>query len=94
MVLVTADNATKHCTNKLYGRKWDNFKDAVTSLNEVNANYAVSSGTLLFYYRDCSVGDLDLDFMVDYDWFLGHSHELHEGLQYLLLSGQKSNHQY
>lgn len=75
------DDAVQHCENSPSGQKWDIFKDAVLVLNEVSAKYAVSSGSLLFYYRDCSVGDIDMDVTIDYDWFRKHSHKLYKGLE-------------
>ena len=60
----------EHCTNSPSGREWRTFKSMVEALNSLDAKYTISSGTVLSWYRDCSLkGNNDLDFAVDITWF-------------------------
>jgi hypothetical protein len=59
-----------HCTNIPSGKHWNMFKEVVTILNDLNVNYTIAAGTVLFWYRDCGMGASDIDFDVDYDWLV------------------------
>ena len=68
------------CTNTPHGKKWDTFKSAINILNKVNANYTISHGTVLFWYRNCNLADSDFDIAVDFQWFMSHSAKLQKAL--------------
>jgi hypothetical protein len=59
------------CSNQLSGNNWKAFSSVIHVLQVVNATYTLSSGSVLQWYRDCDIGD-DLDFSVDFDWFMAH----------------------
>ena len=53
----------------------------VEALNSINANYTASSGTVLAWYRDCSLaGNDDVDFSVDFTWFTNNLDKLNDTL--------------
>ena len=60
------------CTNKPSGDKWNTFRSIITLLNKLKAEYMISGGTVLFWYRDCNFGDSDIDINIDWDWFVSH----------------------
>ena len=73
-------SATYHvnCNNTPTGKEWDSFKSMVEILNSVGANYTIAYGTVLAWYRDCSlVGNNDLDFSLDFTWFMENLEKLH-----------------
>lgn len=61
------------CKTKPSGKKWDTFTTMIGILNDLNANYSIAGGTVLFWYRDCSLGDSDIDINIDWHWFVSHS---------------------
>jgi len=58
-----------HCNNRLKNNMWDTFSAAITVLNRLNASYSISHGTVLFWYRDCTLGPSDIDIDIDLSWF-------------------------
>ena len=76
------DDGDQHCTNTPCGSEWDTFRSMVEVLNAVGANYTISGGTALSWYRDCTLaGNNDLDFNVDIAWLLNNLDELHAALR-------------
>lgn len=73
-------NVLDRCSNKLSGPKWDTFASMVRVLNTLNANYSISHGTVLFWYRDCSLGHSDIDMDIEFGWFMENKERLHEAL--------------
>lgn len=67
------------CSNPMSGNKWKAFSSMVHVLQDVNATYTLSSGSVLQWYRDCAMG-ADLDFNVDFDWFMNHIPRVHAAL--------------
>lgn len=61
------------CTTHPKGKIWDTFADMVSILNKIDAPYNLHGGTLLSWYRDCSVGNQDIDFTLDLKWFTEHN---------------------
>lgn len=68
------------CSNKPSGPRWNSFVSMVTTLNELKANFTLSSGTVLAWYRDCSLGEADIDINIDLFWFTAHIDKLHKHL--------------
>ena len=61
--------------------EWESFKSMVEILNAVGANYSLASGTVLGWYRDCSLaGQKDLDFNLEFTWFMDNREKLHAAL--------------
>ena len=73
-------NVLDRCSNKLSGPKWDTFASMVRVLSTLNANYSISHGTVLFWYRDCSLGHSDIDMDIEFGWFMENKERLHEAL--------------
>ena len=46
-----------------------NFKSMVTILNELSAPWKMHAGNILFWYRDCSLPNDDMDISIDLEWF-------------------------
>ena len=65
------------CVNKLTGAMWNAFASIINILNNLNADYAISDGTVLSWYRDCSLGNTDLDVTINYDWLQANLGKLH-----------------
>lgn len=68
------------CINKPSGAMWNTFTSMINVLNNLNANYTISSGTVISWYRDCSLGFSDIDMNIDLDWFTKNQYRLHEAL--------------
>ena len=63
------------------GNEWETFKSMVDTLNSIDADYTVAVGTVLSWYRDCSfVGNDDLDFMIEFTWFMTNLEKLEAAL--------------
>ena len=45
------------------------MKDVVGVLSSVGAPYYISEGSLLYLYRDCGLGQSDLDLVLDLAWW-------------------------
>ena len=76
------ETGDQHCKNTPCGSEWESFKSMVETLNAVGANYTISSGTVLSWYRDCTfAGNSDLDFNMDLIWMLNNLDELHAALR-------------
>jgi FkbM family methyltransferase len=59
------------CFNQPSGNKWEIFKSVVMLFNKIGANYTTNAGTVLYWYRDCDFSNHeDLDFSIDFDWFV------------------------
>ena len=69
------------CTNNPSGKKWDTFKSIISVLNGLKAIYSISGGTVLFWYRDCSLGDVDIDINIDWKWFVSNAQKLGQTLK-------------
>ena len=68
------------CKNKPSGARWIPFTSMVNVLNKLNANYTISTGTVLSWYRDCSLGSSDVDMNIDLDWFKKNQDRLRKAL--------------
>lgn len=79
---------TEHVCNEITGKFWDAFKSIVHTLNDINANYTASHGTVLGWYRDCDLF-MDLDFDLELVWFMENIDTLHGAL---INSGWKQVH--
>ena len=57
------------------------MKDVVGVLSSVGAPYYISEGSLLHLYRDCGLGQSDLDLVLDLAWWTeANSRDLQEEL--------------
>lgn len=72
---------TNVCVNKPTGKMWKAFESMVRILEKIQADYSISHGTVLFWYRDCSLGSSDIDMRIDLTWFQEHQRELHDELR-------------
>jgi hypothetical protein len=81
----------QHCVNKPSGVMWDVFKSMVDILNNLKANYTISSGTVLSWYRDCSLGSSDIDMYIELRWFTLYQQKLHQSL---IASGWRQEHNF
>ena len=81
----------QHCIKKPYGVMWDVFKSMVDILNNLKANYTISSGTVLSWYRDCSLGSSDIDMNIELRWFTLYQQKLHQSL---IASGWRQEHKF
>ena len=79
----------RRCAAIPKGIMWDTFTNILTILNQMNAPYNLHGGTLLSWYRDCSLGASDIDFTVDLSWFAKHNAKLKNKL---LKQGWKQKH--
>lgn len=79
----------RRCAAIPKGIMWDTFTNILTILNQMNAPYNLHGGTLLSWYRDCSLGASDIDFTVDLSWFAKHNAKLKNKL---LNQGWKQKH--
>lgn len=70
-----------HCVNKLSGDIWQAFKSMVSILEYMKADYSIAGGTVLFWYRDCTLGTSDVDIRIDLSWFGKNQQELHRKLR-------------
>ena len=60
------------------------MKDVVGVLSSVGAPYYISEGSLLHLYRDCGLGQSDLDLVLDLAWWnKNHSQHLQQELSAL-----------
>ena len=78
-----------HCASIPEGIMWDTFTNILTILNQMNAPYNLHAGTLLSWYRDCSLGGSDIDFTIDLSWFTKNNAQLKTQL---LNQGWKQRH--
>lgn len=65
------------CMNKPTGNMWQAFKSMVEILDDLKAPYTIFAGTVLFWYRDCSLGSSDIDMRIDLPWLQQHQSRLH-----------------
>ena len=64
------------------GKEWETFKSMVDALNSIDANYTVAAGTVLAWYRDCSLaGNDDLDFGIEFTWFMNNLETIDTALE-------------
>jgi hypothetical protein len=68
------------CKTHPKGVIWDTFKDMITILNNLIAPYNIHGGTLLSWYRDCSLGGQDIDFTLELEWFTKNNKKLRNNL--------------
>ena len=61
--------------------KWEVLKSMCTALNSINAEYAIHAGTLLGWYRSCSLFDGDIDLTLSLSWWENHVDELEVALR-------------
>lgn len=64
------------CKTHPSGIVWDIFHNIITILNTLNAPYNLHGGTLLSWYRDCSLGSQDIDITLELDWFTQNNNKL------------------
>jgi len=84
---VVSGTVTHRCKTKPSGKKWDTFKSMINALNQLSTNYTISSGTVLAWYRDCSLKKSDdIDININLRWFSKHQKRLEKSL---LASGWK-----
>ena len=57
-----------HCHGVLSAR-WSVMREVVGVLRELSAPYYLSEGSLLYLYRDCDLGQSDLDLVLDLAWW-------------------------
>ena len=69
------------CQTEPKGKMWDAFRSMVGLLEDLGANYTVSSGTLLTWYRQCDLTSEDIDMNIDLRWFSAHLEDLHRSLK-------------
>lgn len=79
---------TDFSCSKLSGPIWNAFTSIIGILNAVRAPYTICFGTALHWYRDCSLGDSDIDICIDLQWMTSHLSELHKAI---LEKGWKKN---
>lgn len=84
-----ATSFLRRCASIPKGIMWDTFTNIVTILNQMNAPYNLHGGSLLSWYRDCSLGASDIDFTIDLKWFAKHNAKLKNEL---LNQGWKQKH--
>jgi len=70
-----------NCVNKPVGKMWQAFESMVRILESLNAPYTIFAGTVLSWYRDCSLGSSDIDMRIDLYWFQKHQFQLHGELK-------------
>jgi beta-1,3-N-acetylgalactosaminyltransferase 2 len=68
------------CTNKPTGKMWQAFTSMVEILERLKAQYTIFGGTVLSWYRDCSLGASDIDMGINLYWFQEHERELNDEL--------------
>ena len=56
------------------------MKDVVGVLKSLAAPYYLSEGSLLYLYRDCDLGQSDMDLVLDLAWWNNNSRVLQETL--------------
>ena len=59
----------EHCKTPYTGPMATNFKSMVTILNGLRAPWKMHAGNILFWYRDCSLPNDDMDISIDLEWF-------------------------
>ena len=64
------------CQTHPNGFIWDAFKNMISILNRLDAPYNLHGGTLLFWYRNCSLGKEDIDFTIELEWFSKNNNKL------------------
>jgi len=80
-VKVSTCEHANHCNNIPSGEEWQTFKSIMDLLNGVGANFTLSGGTVLAWYRDCSlVGNDDIDIYIEFTWFMENRDRLHDKL--------------
>tara|TARA_B110000211_G_C14089187_1_gene558071 strand:+ start:417 stop:4046 length:3630 start_codon:yes stop_codon:yes gene_type:complete len=60
---------------------WGAFSDMVSTLNSLHAPYTIFGGTVLNWYRSCTLGSSDIDFALDWFWMNSNLDELHRTLR-------------
>lgn len=78
---------SSHCKNKPKGVIGNVFINMINILNKIEAPYNLHGGTLLSYYRDCSVEGSDIDITIELNWFTKNNKKLK---QKLMKSGWKN----
>ena len=59
----------KYAYGCLVSPRWSALRSVVGVLSSVGAPYYISEGSLLHLYRDCGLGQSDLDLVLDLAWW-------------------------
>jgi len=74
------DIGTDICMSHPDGVMWNTFKNMIGILNSLKAPYNLHGGTLLSWYRDCSLGNQDIDVTLELKWFTSNNKILRKKL--------------
>jgi hypothetical protein len=77
---VIRDAGIDICNTHPNGIMWDTFQNMINILNTLDAPYNLHGGTLLSWYRDCSLGGQDIDLTLELDWFSTNNDKLKQRL--------------
>ena len=49
--------------------RWQTMQDVVRMFSKLSVEFMISEGSLLHLYRNCSLGQSDLDFLIPLSWW-------------------------